>query len=220
METIINHIHISNFKSLKDVTLDQCRRINLIIGKPNVGKSNLLEAMSLFCLPYLKYTRKRSIQQFIRTENDAELFFDGHVDSPISVKTNKVNVEVKMDNMGLLYSQTNPAHPAQDVAFTISNLTIPAKKNIDIPTANPFKCYLYPPAFDKEKLPIPFLLPPGGSNLMNIVSMMPKLKEELRTIFNDYGLKYVFDTNSQEIKVMKEKKPGEIFLIPFPSGKT
>ena len=217
METIINHIHISNFKSLKDVTLDQCRRINLIIGKPNVGKSNLLEAMSLFCLPYLKYTRKRSIQQFIRTENDAELFFDGHVDSPISVKTNKVNVEVKMDNMGLLYSQTNPAHPAQDVAFTISNLTIPAKKNIDIPTANPFKCYLYPPAFDKEKLPIPFLLPPGGSNLMNIVSMMPKLKEELRTIFNDYGLKYVFDTNSQEIKVMKEKKPGEIFLIPFHS---
>ena len=47
--------------------------------------------------------------------------------------------------------------------------------------------------------------------------MMPKLKEELRTIFNDYGLKYVFDTNSQEIKVMKEKKPGEIFLIPFHS---
>ena len=33
---------------------------------------------------------------------------------------------------------------------------------------------------------------------MNIVSMMPKLKEELRTIFNDYGLKYVFDTNSQQ----------------------
>lgn len=60
METIINHIHISNFKSLKDVTLDQCRRINLIIGKPNVGKSNLLEAMSLFCLPYLKYTRKEA----------------------------------------------------------------------------------------------------------------------------------------------------------------
>ena len=194
METIINHIHISN----------------LIIGKPNVGKSNLLEAMSLFCLPYLKYTRKRSIQQFIRTENDAELFFDGHVDSPISVKTNRVNVEVKMDNMGLLYSQTNPAHPAQDVAFTISNLTIPAKKNIDIPTADPFK-------FDKEKLPISFLLPPEGSNLMNIVSVMPKLKEELRAIFNDYGLKYVFDTNSQEIKVMKEKKPGEIFLIPFHS---
>ena len=52
---------------------------------------------------------------------------------------------------------------------------------------------------------------------MNIVSMMPKLKEELRAIFNDYGLKYVFDTNSQEIKVMKEKKPGEIFLIPFHS---
>ena len=48
---------------------------------------------------------------------------------------------------------------------------------------------------------------------MNIVSMMPKLKEELRTIFNDYGLKYVFDTNSQEIKVIKEKKPGERMIF-------
>lgn len=217
METIINHIHIRNFKSLKDVTLTQCRRINLIIGKPNVGKSNLLEAMSLFCLPYLKYARKRSMQQFIRIENDAELFFDGHVDSPISVKTDKVNVEVKMDNMGLLYSQTNPINPAQDSTFSVSNLMISAKKNIDIPEVNPFKCYFYPPAFEKEKLPLSFLLPPGGSNLMNIVSMLPKLKKELGDIFKDYGLKYVFDTNSQEIKVMKEKKPGEIFLIPFHS---
>ena len=78
METIINHIHISNFKSLKDVTLDQCRRINLIIGKPNVGKSNLLEAMSLFCLPYLKYTRKRSIQQFIRTKRNKRTGTEGY----------------------------------------------------------------------------------------------------------------------------------------------
>ena len=53
MHTKISHVHINNFKSIKDVTLNDCRRINLFIGKPNVGKSNLLEAMSLFCLPYL-----------------------------------------------------------------------------------------------------------------------------------------------------------------------
>lgn len=74
MHTKISHVHINNFKSIKNVVLNDCRRINLFIGKPNVGKSNLLEAMSLFCLPYLKFAKKRSILQFIRVESDAELF--------------------------------------------------------------------------------------------------------------------------------------------------
>lgn len=51
MPQIIKNIHIENFKSAKNVELTDCKRINLLIGKPNVGKSNLLEALSLFaCL--------------------------------------------------------------------------------------------------------------------------------------------------------------------------
>lgn len=52
---------------------------------------------------------------------------------------------------------------------------------------------------------------------MEIVNQLSPLKKELAGIFSDYGLKYVFDTNSKEIKIMKEKSPGEIFLIPFHS---
>lgn len=55
MPQIIQNIHIENFKSAKNVELTDCKRINLLIGKPNVGKSNLLEALSLFCLPFLKF---------------------------------------------------------------------------------------------------------------------------------------------------------------------
>jgi len=37
-------IEIKNFKSIKHIVLKDCKRINLLIGKPNVGKSK-----ALFC---------------------------------------------------------------------------------------------------------------------------------------------------------------------------
>lgn len=49
----INSVSIENFKSVKSVTLSDCRRINVLIGRPNVGKSNLLEALALFDVPYM-----------------------------------------------------------------------------------------------------------------------------------------------------------------------
>jgi AAA15 family ATPase/GTPase len=85
-DTFFKNIHISNFKSLKDVTLSDCKRINLLIGKPNVGKSNILEAIGLFSLPYFGYNNNKKLTQFIRLENLAELFFDGSIDEKITIR--------------------------------------------------------------------------------------------------------------------------------------
>lgn len=75
MTSIIQNIHIENFKSAKDVTLTNCKRINLLIGKPHVGKSNLLEALSLFCLPFLKYLKKKEFALFpYNRKNKPSLF--------------------------------------------------------------------------------------------------------------------------------------------------
>ena len=77
MPQFIQNIQIKNFKSAKNVRFEDCKRINLLIGKPNVGKSNLLEALSIFCLPFLKYLKKKDLQQFVRVENISELFCNG-----------------------------------------------------------------------------------------------------------------------------------------------
>lgn len=44
---MLERIHIENFKSLKDVTLD-LQQVNLLIGPNNSGKSNLLKALEFF----------------------------------------------------------------------------------------------------------------------------------------------------------------------------
>lgn len=41
-------LQIKNYKNLKDFKIDSLARVNLIVGKNNVGKSTLLEAISIF----------------------------------------------------------------------------------------------------------------------------------------------------------------------------
>ena len=87
MENAIKFLRIQNFKSIKDVTL-HARRVNLIICEPNVGKSNLLEAMSL--LGGITYEQsEKFMSSFIRYEEPRQLFYDNLVGNTIKVETDK-----------------------------------------------------------------------------------------------------------------------------------
>ncbi|MFC6222875.1 AAA family ATPase [Hymenobacter artigasi] len=87
MENDIKFLRIQNFKSIKDITLHP-RRVNLIIGEPNVGKSNLLEAMTLLGGITYEQTEK-FMGSFIRYEEPRQLFYDNLVGNTIKVETDK-----------------------------------------------------------------------------------------------------------------------------------
>ena len=46
MNNAITTLRIQNFKSIKDVEMKP-RWVNILTGEPNVGKENILEALSL-----------------------------------------------------------------------------------------------------------------------------------------------------------------------------
>jgi AAA15 family ATPase/GTPase len=66
---MIRHVHIENFKSIKELDLD-LKRVNVIIGEPNSGKSNILEAFGL--LYWLQH--RRNLHELVRHEHINELF--------------------------------------------------------------------------------------------------------------------------------------------------
>lgn len=78
-------IAIKNFKSIKDLELD-CKRVNVFIGAPNVGKSNIIEALSLFNVPYTEKNDKPfdSLIRFVTLKN---LFYDNIPNQTIEVTT-------------------------------------------------------------------------------------------------------------------------------------
>ncbi len=88
MSQHIDHIEIKNFKSIRHQKIEGCKRINVFIGYPNVGKSNILEALSLFSLPYLKIAGSKKLTDFIRLKNLSGLFYGTNTNTPIEIKVN------------------------------------------------------------------------------------------------------------------------------------
>lgn len=209
----IKSVSIKNFKSVKSVTLSDCRRINVLIGRPNVGKSNLLEALALFDVPYMVNASNKSLKNLVRIENTADLFHNGISSSPIEVLAGDNSLVVNRSaNNGLTVDISLKGNISKYV-FT-SSLNLSTKKE---PTVFPnILAYFFPRYFVTESSNSGFLLPPSGSNLMETVANLPELKSNLAELFHGYGLKMMFDSGSQQIKAMRENGL-DMFLVPFSS---
>ncbi len=85
MQNRIHNLEISNFKSIKNIQMD-CKRINVLIGRPNVGKSNILEALSLFTAHDNR--SPKFLSDYIRYDKISNLFYDDDRKNQILVKTN------------------------------------------------------------------------------------------------------------------------------------
>lgn len=209
----VKSVSIKNFKSVRSVTLSDCRRINVLIGRPNVGKSNILEALALFDVPYMVNTSNKSLKNLVRIENTADLFHNGISTAPIEVVADDNSLTVSRSTNNGLSVDISVRNEFSKYTFSPS-LTLSTKKD---PAVLPcILAYFFPKQIIPESSNIGFLLPPSGVNLMETVANLPALKSGLATLFHAYGLKMMFDSGSQEIKAMRENGL-DMFLVPFSS---
>lgn len=91
MKTIINELTIKNFKSIKEIKLD-CKQVNIFIGKPNTGKSNILEAISLLSGGLVP--GKKFFDGSIYYETLDNLFYDQEISEIVSIESNIGTVQL------------------------------------------------------------------------------------------------------------------------------
>ena len=200
-------IKIENFKSLRSVELTGCNRINVFIGKPNVGKSNILEALSLFSLiqksePF----NSQLFKELIRLDNETELFFDGEDSHPIKLTSNLLNFNIFHD-------------------FTEGGLHLNFPLPTPIKLENKVKKYIFKTNgihlqstdYSNGALDFPF-----GRNLLNILQNNPQLTKTCREIFKEYNLQLLFDKRTKSMMIAKKTKNESddlpaIFTMPYGS---
>jgi AAA domain, putative AbiEii toxin, Type IV TA system len=91
---MLSSISVKRFRCFRDLDLSGLARINLIAGRNNVGKSSLLEAVCLHCLPdkpnlWIKVYKLRGVEDPLESIDELAdwLFFEGNRESPIEIQS-------------------------------------------------------------------------------------------------------------------------------------
>jgi len=214
MNYFVDNIIIQNFKSITDCEISNCKRINLFIGRPNVGKSNIIEALSLFSIPFLKENSSKKLSNLVRIENEAELFHNGSWEKETNIKTNLGECKIEFDPKDalriFLENDSNSYGAKIDDKLNVSALSTKTDFETNI------KRYTYKSDITYKRGHSKYLIPPFGLNLLSIIENYQQLKSDIKKLFADYELEVVFDKASQTIKILQRNKDS-IFLIPYNS---
>jgi len=232
----IKNIEIKNFKSIRHQTIDDCRRVNVFIGYPNVGKSNILEALSLFSID----ETNSFFNPFVRIENLTTLFFNGEISKQSEVRINdKHRFVARFEKNSIIFIQQfereGTFFEKEDSGqhFSDDSHDVSIKTNFQLIANNEGKIYNYkslPLGRKNELVDIRRyvfskdaaytnnnfyeLLYPYGSNIFNIISTNHTLKKEIQELFIPYELELLFDTREQKFTILKRTTSG-IFSIPY-----
>ncbi len=230
MKNFIHHLEIKNFKSIKHLETD-CKRVNVFIGMPNVGKSNILEAIGLLGAHY-SMSDSKVLGEFVRYEEPSNLFYDDDVRKRIEVNTNlasAVFLENSDDRMSLIIGKPamieeviSNGKALNDSFRDSANNSIPGEPifpfYVELQSkgqilnrigshhfidASPVKQYNFRKGGSIND-PFPhFLKPPFGQNLFNIVFHDKELRKELADIIIQYGFQFAYTPKDRKIEIEK-----------------
>jgi len=204
----LKSLKIRNFKSIKDLELE-CKRVNLFIGEPNTGKSNILEAIGL-----LSHVNNGEIKQFLRFEVMTDLFFDRVLDDKIEIDFDEYSFTVEFKDGRFIGSFHEPIAPQTKRPSRVFEYEYNGGRatNPD-PKLRPFKFYRFNKRFDFPNPQSEFLKPPDGDNLLAVVMTCKNLRRVFNEIFKEFGYRPVFRPQEGRIEILKEL---EDVLVSFP----
>ena len=205
----IKHIHIQNFKSIRDLKLD-VRRVNVFIGEPNTGKTNVIEALSLLSENLFVGD---NLSKVVRFQNLGDIFFDSDINREIKIDVGTYAFEVEASRNGSHFGTLNcnlksinaSEERVKEVKFNLnpngktSNETYPL-----FSWRSDIRRYIFEHLDKFQPLVLPYLNPPLGDNLPQILNNHPKLYELVSDVLRERQFRLLLKPVESEINLVKE----------------
>lgn len=213
---MIHKLSIRNFKSIRELDLD-CRRVNVFIGEPNAGKTNVLEAIGLWC-PGVH----AELRRVCRAEYVSELFFDQNTQEAVCVILGGANVQlIKYDGgANLCFPEPDPDPELDDMVEHVpisDDLNISSKLRryrVDGPKV---KYFIYNANAPFDEVANGGLAPPFGSNLASLLANDKTARQIAADYFCDSRYRLSVDVGKRDLSMSRQEDSA---VVSFPYSAT
>jgi AAA15 family ATPase/GTPase len=228
--SIINDIEIKNFKSIRHQKIEGCKRINVFVGEPNVGKSNILEAIGL--LTFLRQKRPTGLKGLVRFEKLTQIFNNSNIQNPAIIKFNdnyvlsviyedEIGVGMNLDNLEGKNFRSNLYVPALKVGSGqihssstdgVDNFSgkFTELKNVNVKPYSFSDSKIFNQSISALELSIPL-----GVNMFEVIINNKAIQMQFVDLLKPYNLNLLIDDSANEIKILSSIKDGVIHSLPI-----
>jgi len=226
---MITKLRIERFKSVLKLELD-CARINLFIGLPNTGKSNLLEALGFLswgceCERMRKSSRSFAgvaLKDFVRMTEFSDLFYDGltgegsiRICAETPQRSFEVSAVSEQDHLNLYGSGADVIFAKLSPRKTTPSLWEPATYNpFAHPEMPPVRFYRFRDLAEFPDRDGSVLKPPFGENLFEVVRSSRERIEPMGELFQIGGLRLGLKMADRNFELRKEVG-GVVYSYPY-----
>ncbi|MBN2316193.1 MAG: AAA family ATPase [Sedimentisphaerales bacterium] len=207
---MITKLSVSNFKSVRQLDID-CKKVNLFIGEPNTGKSNILESLALMSW----WARpNRNLEDFVRFQTTQNLFYDQLLDHKIHVclsQSGKTDVE-----MYLCFGKDRFELRSNPTSGTLSTINYQGKftSGQTYPLTENVKFFRFKSLTNYPDVTSGSLKPPDGVNLFSVVFSSESLRETVKEFFLKYELRLVLKPQEKIFELQKQTD-DLVFSYPY-----
>jgi hypothetical protein len=205
---MLTNVHIQNFKSVRDLNFE-AKRVNLFIGEPNTGKTNILEALALLSEGVHD---KEEFKEIFRHKNVADLFTDQQVTTPIEVTTSGCSCSWTFDGQRFRFKAKGSQEGEQE-----QRLSLDQNGNFDGQATLQYGIKYY--RFKSGATTYPALgvfRPPFGSNLTSILYTNKGLRSRVNDLFRSRNFRLEIRPVENELRIAKVVD-DELFSFPYES---
>jgi AAA15 family ATPase/GTPase len=205
---MIHKLSIRNFKSIRELDLD-CRRVNVFIGEPNAGKTNVLEALGLWSVEtqarFIEALRVTSLTQ-LHLNNDPSLEIEVTADSRLlRIVCSNDEWEVVEESDKKIWSV---ARLSNNRYGHRSDKWLGKEGWQDLTSF-----YFFQPGTDLGARGFQHLSSPFGQNLVTLLLTSQKARQSASSFFSGTGFRLKLDSATQSVSIVRELDDT---LLSFP----